>query len=209
MVNSSGQALSFGMLVPGSFTDTTTDLQVIAQQLQAIGIKASIDSVSISTWAVDLFTGKFQVSFGSGALVSSSDPSPFPWYNLGLDYTLSAPIGTIASADQERWNDSATNTLVAEYANAQTNAQRQAALYGLEAIQVTKSPTIPFAEGVAWSEYSTAKVTGGHPHPTPTPLARLWAHPRSTWCCTSLRSEARGREAIDDPGRRGLEVDCT
>ncbi len=160
MVNSSGQALSFGMLVPGSFTDTTTDLQVIAQQLQAIGIKASIDSVSISTWAVDLFTGKFQVSFGSGALVSSSDPSPFPWYNLGLNYALSAPIGTIASADQERWNDSATNTLVAEYANAQTNAQRQAALYGLEAIQVTKSPTIPFAEGVAWSEYSTAKVTG-------------------------------------------------
>ena len=160
MVNSSGQPLSFGMVVPGSFTDTTTDLQVIAQQLQAIGIKASIDSVSISTWAVDLFTGKFQVSFGSGALVSSSDPSPFPWYNLGLNYALAAPIGTIASADQERWNDSATNTLVAEYANAQTNAQRQTALYGPEAIQVTKSPTIPFAEGVAWSEYSTAKVAG-------------------------------------------------
>lgn len=78
----------------------------------------------------------------------------------GLNYALSEPIGTIASADQERWNDSATNALLATYANAQTNAQRQSALYGLEAIQVTKSPTVPFAESVAWSEYSTAKVTG-------------------------------------------------
>jgi peptide/nickel transport system substrate-binding protein len=160
MVNAGGQPLAFSMLIPGSFTDSITDLQVVAQQLGAIGIKASIDSASISTWAVDLFTGKFQATIGNGALVSSTDPSPFPWYNLGLNYALSAPIGTIASADQERWNDPATNALLAEYANAQTDAQRQSALNSLQAIQVTQSPTVPFAEGVAWSEYSSAKVTG-------------------------------------------------
>ena len=161
MVNATGQPLAFSMMVPGSFTDTTTDLQVIAQQLNAIGISASIDSVSISTWAVDLLTGKFQVTFGNGgALLSSFDPSPFPWYNEGLNYALSAPIGSVASSDQERWNDPATSALLAQYANAQTDAQRQSALYGLEQIQVTQSPTVPFAESVAWSEYSTAKVTG-------------------------------------------------
>ncbi len=161
MVNNAGQALSFKMLVPGSFTDTTTDLQVISQQLKQVGIQASIDSVSIATWAVDLYTGKFEASFGSGGgLISSFDPSPFPWYNQGLNYALSAPIGQFASGDQERWNDSQTNALLAQYANAQTDAARQKALYSLEGIQVTKSPTVPFAESVAWSEYSTKKVTG-------------------------------------------------
>ena len=161
MVNKNGQPLSFPIEVPGSFTDTSTDLQVISQQLKAVGIQASLDAVSLSTWAVDLYEGKFQVSFGTGGgLASSYDPSPFPWYNESLNYALSAPIGSFASGDQQRWNDPASTALLAQYANAQTNAQRQKALNGLEGIEVTKTPIVPFAEAVAWSEYSTAKVTG-------------------------------------------------
>ena len=106
MVNKNGKSLSFAIEVPGSFTDTSTDLQVISQQLKAVGIQASLDAVSLTTWAIDLYEGKFQVSFGTGGgLASSYDPSPFPWYNESLNYALSAPIGSFASGDQQRWND--------------------------------------------------------------------------------------------------------
>jgi hypothetical protein len=94
------------------------------------------------------------------AFISSYDPSPFPWYNKSLNYALSAPIGSFASGDQQRWNDPPSTALLAQHANAQTNAQLQKALNRLEGIEVTEAPIVPFAEAVAWSEYSTAKVTG-------------------------------------------------
>ena len=93
-------------------------------------------------------------------LPSSYDPSPFPSYDELLDYALSAPTGPFASGDQQRWNDPASTALLAQYTNAQTNAQRRKAVNGLEGIEVTKTPIAPFAEAVAWPEYSTTKVTG-------------------------------------------------
>jgi hypothetical protein len=55
-------------------------------------------------------------------------------------YALSAPIGTFASGDQERWNDPATNALLARYANAQTDAERQAVLCALEGLSGDQDP---------------------------------------------------------------------
>jgi peptide/nickel transport system substrate-binding protein len=158
LVGSNGQPFSFTLLGVSSFTDTTTDLQVIAQELGAIGIQVKLQTEALSTWIEELYTGKYQVTFGP--LSASTDPSPFPWYNTVLNSALSAPIGGLALGDQERWKDPATDALLAEYQTAATSAKQQQALDGLEAIMVNDVPVIPFAESVDWSETSTSQVTG-------------------------------------------------
>jgi peptide/nickel transport system substrate-binding protein len=158
MVGPGGKPLSFNLLGVSSFTDTTTDLQAIAQQLSAVGIQAKLQTVALSTWIEYLYTGNYQVSFGP--LAESADPSPFPWYNSVLNSALSAPVGKLALGDQERFDDPAADALLAQYEAATTPAAQQQALDGLQSVMVNDVPVIPFAESVEWSEYSSSQVTG-------------------------------------------------
>jgi peptide/nickel transport system substrate-binding protein len=161
VLGKNGQPLSLSLIDPSGYADYMQDLTIISNNLKAIGIGTTVQGLSVGTWTSDLATGEFDLSL----YYSTSGPTPYYIYNAWLNSTLGAKVGSPAAGDFQRWNDPSTQKYLTAYANAASNAQRQAALSGIEGIMVHQLPVIPLVYSIDWGAYTTNNVSGW---PTPT-----------------------------------------
>ncbi len=166
-----GQTISFSIEDPTAYSDYYADAQLISNQLNAEGIKASVDGVAATTWYTDLGNGNFQTAIHWG----SGGATPFVQFQNWLDYTLSAPIGKTASADFGRYDNpqaaAALHTL--ETTDPSDQAAVSSAVSTLASLMSTEVPVAPLLYGADWNEYSTAHFTGwptaSNPYMDPSP----------------------------------------
>jgi peptide/nickel transport system substrate-binding protein len=162
-----GQKLSFTILDNGGFSDWVAAVNVIQQDLKAIGIQVTANNVAYSTWQNDLYTGKFELGYGS----ETGGPSPYYEMRQWLYSANSAPIGTAAGSNFERYNDPATDALINQYATTADPAQQHSIVNQLEAIMLKQVPVIPITESVDWFQYDTGSFSGwptqGNPYAQP------------------------------------------
>lgn len=173
LLQSSGANVSgktFTIDVVTGWTDWVTDCQIIATELKAIGINATVNALSYNAYFSALQQGNFDMA------ISWTNPGPTPYYlyNSMLNSANTAALGQNAASNFERWSDSTTDQLLNQYAtSADPNVQKQA-INGLQKIMVEQMPTIPLVFGATWNEYSTAKFTGwpsvSNPYAAPAPF---------------------------------------
>ena len=100
-----GQKITFSIEDPVTYSDYYLDSQLIVKQLNALGFNASVKGDpgpnGPTVWTNDLNTGSFSAAIHWGA----QGLTPYFTYDNWMDYTLSAPLGKIASADYGRFND--------------------------------------------------------------------------------------------------------
>ncbi|MGA2826837.1 MAG: ABC transporter substrate-binding protein [Streptosporangiaceae bacterium] len=156
-----GQEISFAVEDPTAFTDYYADAQLIAGQLKAVGINATVDGVAAPSWFTDAADGNFQtmVHWGGG-VGGAADPYPFGQYQYWMDSSISAPVGQSATSNYGRYSNAQAQTAFTQYENTNDTATQAAALQKLETIESTELPTIPLLYGADWNEYSTARITG-------------------------------------------------
>ncbi len=108
-------------------------------------------------WTADVTNGTFDTA------IHWSNQGPTPYLDLrqpaGLG-TLTAPVGKPAANDLGRWNDTATQAALAQYAGSNSPSVQQAAITKLESIMTTQVPVVPLLYGAAWWEFSTRNYTG-------------------------------------------------
>jgi len=151
-----GQPIKFSIEDPSSYTDYATDAQLIAGQLNSEGFEVSFEGVQATQWYSDVAAGNFQ------AVLRWSNQGPTPWdyYDLWLDSSLSAPIGKPAGGDFGRYDNPQVQSLLSQYTATDNPATQQQVLDQLEKVMATQAPVIPLLYGAAWYEYSTKDYTG-------------------------------------------------
>jgi peptide/nickel transport system substrate-binding protein len=155
-----GQKITFSIEDPVSYSDYYLDSQLIAKQLQALGIDAKVQGDGgpngPTTWTNDLNNGTFSsaIHWGNQGL------TPYFTYDNWMDNALSAPVGKVASADYGRYNSPQAQAALAAYAKASTPAELNAAVASLANIESTDVPVAPLLLGASWAEYSTRDYTG-------------------------------------------------
>lgn len=155
-VDKSGKKLSFTIDVVTGWTDWVTEDQIIASNLKAIGISATVNALSYNAYYSALQMGTFDMAISW----TNPGPTPFYLYNSLLNSQNTAALGKAAASNFERWSDPATDQYLAQYAtSADPNVQQQA-LDGLEKVMVEQLPSIPLVFGATWYEYSTSNFTG-------------------------------------------------
>ncbi|HEY1350141.1 MAG TPA: ABC transporter substrate-binding protein [Ktedonobacteraceae bacterium] len=155
-MDKSGKKLSFQIDVVTGWTDWVTADQIISSNLKAIGIDARVNAISYNAYFSALQMG----SFDMGISWTNPGPTPFYLYNSLLNSTNTAPVGKQASSNWERWANTTTDNLLAQYATTTDSALQQQALNGLQQIMVEQLPSIPLVYGATWYEYSTRNFTG-------------------------------------------------
>ena len=108
MANAKGQKLSFSVINIGDYSDWVASMQVVAQDLKAVGIQLTPDNLSNTDFDADLFYGKYQLAY-----YDQQTFGPSPYYELRnwLDSASSAPIGKPAATNYERYSNPATDAL--------------------------------------------------------------------------------------------------
>jgi peptide/nickel transport system substrate-binding protein len=170
-VDAKGNRLAFNINVPTGWTDWVTACQLMAGNLKAIGIDATVNAVGFNQYITALSQG----SFDSAISWTSTGPTPYFLYNSLLSSSYTAPIGAQATSNFERWNDPATDRLLTQYASSVDPAIQQQALAGLQQIMVEQVPSIPLVYGATWYEYNTSRFVGwpdqSHPYAVPAPYS--------------------------------------
>ncbi len=171
----SGQPLSFTILNNGGFSDWVAAVSTIQQALRAVGIQITPQNVAYSTWQTDLYTGKFQLAYGS----ETGGPSPYYELRQLLYSANSAPIGTPAGSNWERFSSPAVDALINAYGATTSPLTQHQIVDQLELVMLKDVPVIPVTESVDWFQYDTSKFTGW---PTPSdPYAQPAAYNYPDW----------------------------
>ena len=156
-----GKKLSFSIINNGGFSDWVNAVNVIVADLKAVGIQVTAQDLSQTSYQDKLFAGQFQLGYGA----ETGGPNPFYELRQWLLSANSAPIGTPAGSNFERYSNKATDAIINSYATTTTVAQQQQIVNELQKVMLTDVPVIPVTEAVDWFQYDTSKFSGW---PTPT-----------------------------------------
>jgi peptide/nickel transport system substrate-binding protein len=167
--DSSGNRLAFTIKTISGYSDWDSSLQVITQELKAVGIAATVQDENSGPYGTDLASGRFQLAYaGSGGL--GPVPGPSPYYELrGALFS-----GSIGSYNFSRFKSAATDALFNQYAGASQPQQVQI-MHQIQKVMVEQVPFIPVTEGVDWFQYDTSNIggwpTASNPYAQPSPYA--------------------------------------
>jgi len=151
-----GKPLAFSISVVSGYSDYVANCQIMVKDLQAAGIKATVNAMSEDAFTNSLQNGHYDTSI----LWTNPGPTPYYIYDGLLRSTNSAPVGQSAPSNYERWIDPTTDKLLDQYAvSADPTVQKQA-IVALEKIMVEQLPSIPLTAEPYWYQYSTAKFVG-------------------------------------------------
>jgi peptide/nickel transport system substrate-binding protein len=152
-----GKPLSFTILNIGGYSDWVASVQVIQNELKAVGIKITPENLSSTTYDNDVYNGKFQLAYDGN---ESGGPSPYYELRQLLYSKNSAPIGKPAASNWERYENANVDKLIEEYAATTDTARQHEIVRQLESVMVNEIPVIPVTEGVDWYQYNTENHAG-------------------------------------------------
>jgi peptide/nickel transport system substrate-binding protein len=172
MTNAAGQKLSFTVINIGDYSDWVASMQVIQQDLKAVGIQVTPDNLSNTDFDSDLFFGKYQLAYYDQ---QTFGPSAYYELNNWLNSANTAPVGKTAASNYERYSSPATDKLLNEYATTTSTSMQQSIMNQIQQVMVSQVPIIPVTEAVDWYQYDTGAFTGwptpGDPYAQPSAYA--------------------------------------
>jgi peptide/nickel transport system substrate-binding protein len=136
-------------------------MQVVSNELAKVGIKLTVSGVAANNFYADVYAGKYQLAYNA----ETGGPAPFYEMRQWLYSKNSAPIGTAASSNWERFKSPAVDALLNQYAATTSTATQHTIVNKLQMIMVQQLPVIPLLEEVDWFQYNT-KAFSGFPTPS-------------------------------------------
>src|SRR5579864_8439548 len=174
MANAAGQKLKFTVINIGDYSDWVASMQVIQQNLKAIGIEITPRNLSNTDFDSDLFFGKYQLAYYDQ---QTFGPSAYYELNNWLNSANTAPVGKTAASNYERYSNKATDSLLNQYAGTTSAAQQQTIMNQIQQVMVTQVPIIPVVEAVDWYQYDTGSFTGWPTQDNPYAQPSAYAFP--------------------------------
>ncbi len=173
MQDSSGHKLSYNIITIAGYTDWDATIQVVADSLKQVGIQIKAQDLSSNDYFDKLFTGKFDLAYGS--LNTQAGPSPYYELRNTMDSATTLPIGQTAAGDYGRYQNSSVDSLFDQYGATTDTAKQHDLIKQIEAVMLEDVPVIPVTESVAWYEWSTKDFAGwptkDDPYATPAPYS--------------------------------------
>jgi peptide/nickel transport system substrate-binding protein len=172
-VSPSGKPLAFTVINVGGFSDWVASMQVIAQDLKAVGIQLTPDNLATPDFDSRLYNGNFQLAYDS----QTGGPTPYYELRQWLFSGNSAPIGKAAATNWERYGSPATDKLLNQYGVTTSSATQHQIVNQLEQVMLSDVPVIPVTEGVDWYQYSTSSFTGWVTQGNPFAQPAIYSYP--------------------------------
>jgi peptide/nickel transport system substrate-binding protein len=156
-----GDRVRFQMHVIGGWSDWVASLQIIAHNLNAVGIDASVKiepdwPAWVSNSAISGTKPSLIWSNGGG------DPTPYAYFFSHFDPSQVVPTGqdALAFGNFERNANAQAASVLRQFKGTLDQKKQLQAAYKLQEIFLNELPYIPLFIGPRWSTYSTKFVTG-------------------------------------------------
>jgi peptide/nickel transport system substrate-binding protein len=161
-------------------------MQVLSQELTNFGIKISLVTPAANTFYANLYAGKYQLAYNAEA----GGPTPFYEMRQWLFSKNSAPLGTAAASNWERYSSPSTDALLTQYGTTTSASVQKSIVAKLESVMVTQAPVIPVLEEVDWFQYNATHISGFPSSANPYAQAGLYNQPDWGYVLDQLKPKA-------------------
>nr|KJR72784.1 MAG: hypothetical protein TU35_09800 [Thermoproteus sp. AZ2] len=178
-----GTLVTATIIVPYGWTDSMEDAELLAEQLNAFGIKATTSFPAAGTEFNDIYTGEFII----GYLWAWSGVTPYPYfqelmYPTGTNGAL-VPVGTSTWGDYGRWYVNGHYIWEVfenlSYVPLTDYEAQQKYFTEIEKAYLECPPVIPGLLNAQWYEYSTVYWVGWPNASNPAPVnPPAWSPPQ-------------------------------
>ena len=155
-----GGRVGFEMHVINGWGDWVASLQIIAKNLQAVGIDASVKlDADWSVWQPAAMSSKVVTLLWSNG---ADGLNPYTFYYSNMDPSQDVGAGNDASTtgNWEHFQSNSAAGMLKTMKGTLDRKKQLKAAYGLEKIWLKNLPIIPLFVGPRWSTYSTKYFTG-------------------------------------------------
>lgn len=159
-VGPSGERMTYRIDVVSGWTDWVRAGQVIARDLEAIGVDATLHPSEFGAWFADLQRGQFDLAISW----SQDGATPYGLFKWLMSPRSVAPIGEASAANWHRFGDPQLEPLLEAFETTVDEAEQRALAAQMQDRFVATAPAIPLFANPMWAEYSTARFEG---FPTP------------------------------------------
>jgi len=176
-----GKPFEFKFSVGATSSDWLSVANVIAQNMEAIGVTLKVDSPD---WA-QVVAGYEQGDFDSGIVWSPNDPTPYKYFAAMMGTRAVKPVGTKTFDNYHRFGDPRADALLDSFAATSDEAAQADIVNQLQQVFNEAAPVIPLFPGPEWGAFNDVRFTGW---PTEqNPYASLSARsPRTVLILTTL-----------------------
>ena len=153
-----GKELKLPIIVHEAYIEKLRWTQVVAEQLQNVGINATASALSGGTWGDKINTGDYVASGGWQTCGSTSEP----WSSLdNFNAKWSVPIGQRASKNIWRWENQEFSNIVDEMSTLHSDDPKVEELF-IKAMEIymRELPVIPTTQARKLTPYNTTYWTG-------------------------------------------------
>jgi peptide/nickel transport system substrate-binding protein len=157
LIDPKGKPVDLQFVVPNYAADTQA-AQVVKSQLAKAGIGITVDSEAPGTWISNSKLGNFDLT---EQYWSNGNFDPYSVYQPMFDFSGSAPLGQPATTDYGRFNSKTAEADLKTLEGSQTGSKAWTkAVYGLEKIEVTEVPVIPYLFIDQTATYNDTNIVG-------------------------------------------------
>ncbi len=140
----------------GAASNVVANLNTISTELKNFGIHANIYTPSGAIFYANVYDGNY--SMGMGFLASTVNP--IGALQVGFSNTYFKPIGTSATGDYSRYNNSTVTRDLQLAANQTTLSGQRQYVQSAVNILLNDTPAIPVAESISQNEFNTYGYSG-------------------------------------------------
>jgi peptide/nickel transport system substrate-binding protein len=152
-----GKAVTLTLTDPAGWSDYITSLEIVKDNLAAIGIAATVDKANQEAWQKSVEEGTFDASLHW----TNGGATPYDLYQTIMDGALLQPIGKASpQGNFGRFNNPEATAALRAYANAADDAGRTTAMNTLQKIFVEQMPMLPVGADNAGGAYVTKNWVG-------------------------------------------------
>jgi peptide/nickel transport system substrate-binding protein len=160
LIDPKGDKVSFQIHVIGGWSDWVASLQIIARNLQDVGIDASVKlEPDWGAWQPNAMSTKFTTLLWNNG---GQDITPYAYFFAHYDPSTNLGPGVDASAtgNWEHYQHSQGAALLKQFKSTLSVKKQKQIAYQLQAIWLNNLPAVPLFVGPRWSTYSTKYWTG-------------------------------------------------
>jgi peptide/nickel transport system substrate-binding protein len=150
-----GKKLEYEINVVTGWTDWVSACDIMAKNLEAVGIKATVKPYDFSAWLDRVQKGDFDMSIGW----SSGGATPYEYYRDQMSERSLRPVGEAAGANWHRYVSTKADDLLNQFAATSDAAQQKSIAEQLQQTFADEAPAVPLFPGPSWYEYNTTRFT--------------------------------------------------
>ena len=151
-----GKPFEFKFSVGATSSDWLSVANVIAQNMDAIGVTVKVDSPD---WA-QVVAGYEQGDFDSGIVWSPNDPAPYKYFAGMMSTRTVKPVGKKATDNHHRFGDPRADALLDKFSGTSDEATQKDAVNQLQQLFNENAPVIPLFPGPEWGAFNDLRFTG-------------------------------------------------